>query len=608
MRPIHFLCGLPRSGSTVLAAILNQNPYIHTSTTSGVASILLGALDAWRNSDAAQASTGIPDIKRILKSIIHANYSEIESNIIIDKNRAWSDATSIESLTEILGCKPKLIATVRNVADCAASFVRICKPEDQSQYLRESDHIGHLRLSYQHLYSGYNSFPDCFLFIDYDELLLDPQKQLDKIHTFLNIPPFTYDFNNIDGTSVKEKDIEIWGIDGLHDVKPILKKQHNDSSKNLLKEDFYKFKQPRFWLNEDSDDTDIHPIERMLQHGLRGEFTEAEKIGNFLTVTEPNNHRAAFNQGWYKIRKNKLLEGHKYLYRGRVEHVFGNNPPASPMPQWDGVSSGVVLLNLEGGLGDQIHGAGFVRYIVAKKCQVIIACSGQLATLFRDMPGVVSVVQHQAVFGVVHDFWVPSMSAVLNLNLEFEDINGSPYIKNLNSGPNKKLKVGLRWQGNPEFEHEQHRQFPSNLLFNAIKDMDVDYISLQRDAGSEHQPGWVKSVDLNNWERTRTAISGCDLVITSCTSVAHLAGAMGVPTWIIVPILPYYLWAKPGLTTEWYDGVRLFRQDNYQEWSSVFNNIKTELVKWVGINNNNRQTKMLKSQNNIKSNQYEVST
>ena len=104
---------------------------------------------------------------------------------------------------------------------------------------------------------------------------------------------------------------------------------------------------------------------------------------------------------------------------------------------------------------------------------------------------------------------------------------------------------------------------------------------MQRDLGSEHRPNWVNEVPLNHWEETALVINSCDLIITSCTSVAHLAGAMGVPTWIIVPILPYYLWAKPGNKTEWYDSVTLYRQTTYGDWTNIFDEINKDINKLI---------------------------
>jgi len=271
-----------------------------------------------------------------------------------------------------------------------------------------------------------------------------------------------------------------------------------------------------------------------------GSLGEAAKIGDELELREPLNDRDADNRGWYEIRRGNLLDRHRWIFRGRHESVFGNPPQKLPKPMWDGVSKGTILLNMEGGLGDQIHCAGMVKYMIARGCDVIIACSGSLATLFRDMPGVRAVVQQEAAFGIVHDFWVPAMSAVLPLQLQYADVDGSAYITKPEMPKNKKFRIGLRWQGNPQFEHEQHRLFPSKMLFDAVKGADAEFISLQRDEGAQYKPNWVKDVTLDHWEDTRMAVASCDLVETYYTEVANLAAAMGVETWIRVTILPYY--------------------------------------------------------------------
>ena len=302
------------------------------------------------------------------------------------------------------------------------------------------------------------------------------------------------------------------------------------------------------------------------------------ELSRQLERERPDDNRAAFNRGWYVLHQGKLLKGHRLLDRGRTENVFGNQSP-SPMPLWDGKKKGIVLLNLEGGLGDQIHGARFARDIAARGCRVIIACSGELARLFIDMEGVSAVVQHEAAFGAVHDFWVPSMSVVVALGYEFKDLSGKPYITKPKIKKGTKPRIGLRWVGNPRFEHEQHRKFPSKLFFDAVKGIDAEFISLQRDEGADEAPKWVKRVPLSHWGETREAIASCDLVITSCTSVAHLAAALGVPTWIVVPILPYYLWALPGNTTPYYDSVQLFRQSTPGDWKAPFDQIHETLKK-----------------------------
>lgn len=91
---------------------------------------------------------------------------------------------------------------------------------------------------------------------------------------------------------------------------------------------------------------------------------------------------------------------------------------------------------------------------------------------------------------------------------------------------------------------------------------------------------------MDDWTDTAAEIAKCDLVISSCTSIAHCAAAMGVKTWIITPVMPYYLWAMPGDTSPWYDSVRLFRQEKYSEWDAPFAKLKVELAKEVEHANN----------------------
>ena len=165
MKKFHFLAGLPRSGSTVLAALLNQHPALHASATSGLGELMFNTFNVWKNSSAEQASTEIEQVKAVLCGMMDARYKHIDKPVVIDKARNWAETTTIGVLKELLPYKPKIIATVRNVEDCAASFVRIAKPTDLEDFLYNSEFIHHLKQSYQILQSGYNYDKSCFLFI-----------------------------------------------------------------------------------------------------------------------------------------------------------------------------------------------------------------------------------------------------------------------------------------------------------------------------------------------------------------------------------------------------------------------------------------------------------
>jgi len=310
-------------------------------------------------------------------------------------------------------------------------------------------------------------------------------------------------------------------------------------------------------------------LDEQLDAGIHGDFKNGWLIAQQLKEETPTCNRAAFNRGWYLLRQGKLLEGHKLLDQGRFEDVFGNRHIGSKQPIWNG-EEGTVLLNLEGGVGDQIKSYRFAFDLKELENRVIISCSTEIASIFAEE---FAVVEHDVACGAYHDYWLPSMSSIVALGYEYKDLKGTPYIsRTADTIPGR---IGVRWSGNPKFEHEQHRFFPANLLFDAVKGYDC--VSLQRDKDVELKPEWMKQALLDDWQTTRKSISECELVISSCTSVAHLSAAMGIETWIVVPVLSYYIWALPGNKSPYYDSVTLYRQQKYGTWIDPFKSIKQDL-------------------------------
>ena len=577
-KTLHFLSGLPRSGSTVLAAILNQNSQTHVSTTSGLTGALGSLVSAW---DGEILDSTDPDRERLtqtMRGTIDAFYETTDKPVVIDKSRGWPTPNIMQTMARVIGDKPKIIATVRSVPDCMASFVRVAKPDNLAEFMQTSPLVAHLKESYVQLDQGISAAPECFLIVEYDDLIDNPEKELDRIHEFLGLEPFTYDFNNIDGESVKEDDENIHGVAGLHDIKPKLEKQHREDPKITLGAHYNDYCQPEFWMDTPRTIREEHDLDRQLAAGKRGDFVEGRRLMEKLKLEEPDNLRATYNRGWYLHNQGKILDAYKAMDEGRKVGVFGNSAPNVPTGEWDGVSKGVVLLNLEGGLGDQIHQVRYAKEIASRGCEVIVACSGQLMELLRKVEGVSTIIQHEAAFGVFHDFWVAGMSAIVPLGLELNDLSGKPYIHREGVERTAKKRIGLRWQAGTQFEHEHNKTFPYELMFEAVKGVDAEFISLQRDEGADARPSWVKEVSLNTWGDTKTAIDSCDLVISACTSVSHLSAAMGVETWVITPVLPYFLYSMMRADrTPYYNDMKLFRQEEFGKWEAPFNLIKKRL-------------------------------
>jgi len=326
---------------------------------------------------------------------------------------------------------------------------------------------------------------------------------------------------------------------------------------------------------------------------LQGKFEEALEVNNRILKENPNDVRGKYNRGFFLAKEGKLLEGFKHMNEGRVIEVWGNKHIETIQPIWDGSGNGQhVLVNMEAGIGDQIIFARFIKDIERRGARPIVCCSPELITIFSRIKECSSIIAHDNWRGVYHDCWVPSMGLPVVMNTEYENLNGWSYLTASEKHVEKfsqiikgdKLKIGIRWFGNPEFEHEQFRLFPEDLLFGVVNNKDFDVYGLQdnTDQMKMPPPKFVSNLDgfLQSWEDTAGAIANLDLVISSCTAVAHLAAAMGKPTWVIVPVLPYWAWALPGSKSPWHNSVKVFRQESSSvlyPWSEAFKEIEKEL-------------------------------
>jgi len=329
-------------------------------------------------------------------------------------------------------------------------------------------------------------------------------------------------------------------------------------------------------------------LDEQLAEGLKGNFKRGWEISKQLEEERPNCNRCAFNRGWYMMMRGDLLKGFELMNRGRWEEVWGNKHIGTNKPIYDGreLNGEHILLTMEAGFGDEMVFVRFVKELSDRGGKVTIACSEELKSVFARIKYASAVIDYRTALSVYHDYWVPSMSAPYILGITYDSLSGKPYLSANQESINKfklminsdKFKVGIRWAGLPDFEHEQYRLFPEDLMFNAVKKDNIEVYSLQKDWDKE-LPNHVIPIHkhLNTWEDTAAAIENLDLVISSCTSVAHLAAAMGKPTWIVIPVLPYYTWALAGTTTSWYDSVTLFRQTVIDDWIEPFNDISKYL-------------------------------
>lgn len=333
-------------------------------------------------------------------------------------------------------------------------------------------------------------------------------------------------------------------------------------------------------------------LDLQLLYAAQGKYDLVQQWEEEADRILPFCERRAFNKAWHYLKSGDLKKAMECLYISRKQRLFGSPVPNIKADIWDrktSLNGKRLLLFGEGGLGDEIINARFVNEFKQLGAKTILSCNRGLVNIFSTIKNADAIVDNQAINMVYADFWVPAMSAPLFLDMDFDHLSKEPYINvKMNNAwdyiiPEGKFNIGIRWAGNPKFEHEQFRKFPVKLLFDLANVPGVKLYSLQRDDDLENLPSEITDLAplIYTWEDTACAINEMDLIITSCTSVAHLSAAMGQKTWIVVPIMPYYLWARN--ETDWYSTVKLFRQTKFGQWDNVFADVRKELEKILKI-------------------------
>jgi tetratricopeptide (TPR) repeat protein len=279
-------------------------------------------------------------------------------------------------------------------------------------------------------------------------------------------------------------------------------------------------------------------------------------------------------------------------------------------PLWRGeypLARKTILLHAEQGLGDTIQFARYVPLVAAMGATVVLEVQPELKSLLARLTGAATVIARDEVappFGV----HCPLGSLPLVLKTELATVPAQiPYLAADETQVAKwsarlsgltRPRIALAWSGNPNHDNDRNRSIPFARLAPLLNPppltgegregasgKSASLISIQRDVRTEDAAalaaeGRVTHVgdELADFSDTAAVLALCDLVITVDTAVAHLAGAMGRPVWVLVPFAPDWRWTLSGETTPWYPTARLFRQSEMGDWDNVLTRIATDLA------------------------------
>jgi tetratricopeptide (TPR) repeat protein len=331
------------------------------------------------------------------------------------------------------------------------------------------------------------------------------------------------------------------------------------------------------------------------------QFHEAFAVYDCLKAADPNDALADLGLAHLHILTGNFEAG----WAGREARwkipSTSRTYPKFPQPMWLGngaLEGKTILIGADEGFGDTIQFARYVPMVAERGARVVLVVQDPLHLLMSGLPGVSQCLPISATKTntlPAFDIHCPMMSLPLAFGTKLDTIPAPTSYLSVppearvqawedRLGPHDRLRVGLVWSGNPRHRNDHNRSLPLRALAR-IFGVDATFVSLQKDSRPDDQATlheWSNILDLTahltDFAETAALVSCLDMVITVDTSVAHLAAALGCPTWILLPYTPDYRWLLNRDDSPWYPTVRLFRQTETRDYVSVLDRVRAELL------------------------------
>lgn len=272
----YFMSGLPRSGSTLLSALLNQNPRFYSGPSSPVVPTMIALEQSLANDELYLAYPKQPQAAKIISSVLENWYSDVEKPVIFDKNRSW--VNRLHYIPGYFGIEPKVLYPVRNIADILTSFISMYRRnpytgQGRIPFLDEMLIKNNIPLSDDNrcevlcspggiVGASYNGLKQVFAegrekqvhLIEYDDLINQPEETMKKIYDFLGEEYFQHNFESIENIH-RENDQMVYGLPDMHDVRSTLSKVSAKPEEVLSEATLAKCVGAEFWrtLTRDFD-------------------------------------------------------------------------------------------------------------------------------------------------------------------------------------------------------------------------------------------------------------------------------------------------------------------------------------------------------------------
>jgi tetratricopeptide (TPR) repeat protein len=324
-------------------------------------------------------------------------------------------------------------------------------------------------------------------------------------------------------------------------------------------------------------------------------FDEAFAAYHQALAVDPSHAPAEWNLALLQMLTGNFEAG--WAGREARWNAISKAVPKLSGPTWLGeepIAGKTMLLHTDEGLGDSIQFARYIPMLAARGARVVLVIEDALYPLLSGLTGVAQCLPRSAGVRPEFDLHCPLSSLPLAFKTRLDSIPAeasylpAPAADRVRTwqerlGPHHRLRVGLVWSGNPKHNNDRNRSIRLGML-TRILDVDAAFVSLQKDTRADDKATLLERTEivdltahLSDFAETAALISCLDLVITVDTSVAHLAGALGCPTWILLPYTPDYRWLLDRDDSPWYPTARLFRQTATRDYGSVLDRVRDEL-------------------------------
>ena len=334
-----------------------------------------------------------------------------------------------------------------------------------------------------------------------------------------------------------------------------------------------------------------------------GKYSEAIEMYRKTIQINPNFYRSRVNLGTTLLSMANFDEGFKEYNNRIYEDKNFKNILHKKNQIWNGqnIENKKILVVAEDGLGNTLQFSRYLEILSQLNCKIIFKCQEELHHLFEDMLYIEELIDLNNDYEDF-EYWVPLQNLVYLLTPDLS--SNCPFPAALKIDDNKLLewetliavndnvKIGLNWQGSNLNPRVASNTVTLDRFNNIVKNPDATFISLQKGAAVSDIEKFRLEENIINYDLlmdtgtkkfldSAAIIKYLDLVITTDTSIAHLAGSLGTQTWLLLPKVSDWRWLNSKDETIWYDNVRIYRQKVQGDWSEVFSRVEKDCLELV---------------------------